>query len=61
MTENRWYDEHFIKCSKCHREIIVYPYTDNKHFKCQYCGNKIKNKSYHLILKKYKENKKKYY
>ena len=52
MKENRWYDERFIKCNNCHKGLIVYPYIDNKYFKCKYCGNKIKNKSYHLILKK---------
>lgn len=61
MKENRWYDERFIKCNNCHKGLIVYPYIDNKYFKCKYCGNKIKNKSYHLILKKYKYKVKKYY
>ena len=61
MTENRWLDEHFIKCNNCHRELIVYPYTDNKFFKCKYCGTKIKNRVYHLILKKYKYKEQKYY
>lgn len=61
MTENRWNDEHFIKCNKCHNELIVYPYTDNKYFKCCFCGNRIKNKSYHLIIKKHKYNGSKYY
>ena len=47
MTENRWYDERFIKCKNCKKELIVYPLLGQKHFKCKYCGTKIKNKEYY--------------
>lgn len=47
MTENRWYDERFIKCNNCKKELIVFPSLGQKYFKCKYCGTKIKNKEYY--------------
>lgn len=53
MTENRWYDERFIKCYNCKREIMVFPQLGKKFFKCKYCGAKNKNKQYYeFSLKK---------
>jgi len=51
MTENRWYDERFIKCKNCKQELIVYPLLGNKFFKCKYCGAKIRNKEYYKFMK----------
>lgn len=61
MTPNRWYDERFLKCNNCKKQLMVFPFTDNKFFRCKYCGTKVKNKSYYLIIKKYKHGDEKYF
>lgn len=52
MTENRWYDERFIKCKNCKKGLIVYPLLGQKFFRCSYCGNKIRNKEWFNFNKK---------
>lgn len=55
MTEGRWYDERFIKCKNCKKELIVYPLLGNKFFRCKYCGTKIRNKKYFKFMKRESE------
>ena len=50
-----YFDEIFIKCTNCHKGLIVYP-RNNKWFKCIYCGTKIRDKEYKNKRKEFKWN-----
>ena len=54
-----YYDEIVIKCSKCHKQIVVFP-RNERYFKCYKCGAKTKDKEYQEIINEYKYRRNKY-